>query len=239
MLVEPLVVETASRQHTHTQAALRCHLLQLPCLNLTVCLLNDCVCFVWVLFCLHALASPLSTCCLRVSPSTLPGRAKRREECDDEGEEETTHTGETREGVEWWRRGGGGEADMPSCCETVPSQFQLGIQTHEPKVILSSVLYTHDNVWQAFNASMDSSCLSFTPETCRQTRPCVDMSPPSPPQQILRLTLQQFVWKSALAGCQAVRLSGAGFTASLLRIGQQWITMRPAADHCRFSVTQD
>lgn len=108
-----------------------------------------------------------------------------------------------------WSDGGGGEgaeADMPSRCETVPSQSQLGIQTHEPKVILSSMLYTHDNVWQAFDASTDSSCLSFTPETCRQTRPCVDMSPPSPPQQILRLTLQQFVWKSALAGCQGLVL---------------------------------
>ena len=52
----------------------------------------------------------------------------------------------------------------------------------------------------------DSSCLSFTPDTCRQTRPCVDMSPPSPPRQILRLTLQQFVWKSALAGCQGLVL---------------------------------
>lgn len=47
-----------------------------------------------------------------------------------------------------WSDGGGGEgaeADMPSRCETVPSQSQLGIQTHEPKVILSSMLDTHDN----------------------------------------------------------------------------------------------
>lgn len=72
--------------HTHTQAALRCHLLQLPCLNLTVCLLNNCVCFVWVLFCLHA--------CL-ASVYLLPS-------CQSVN---SARSGKEKGGMWWWRGG--------------------------------------------------------------------------------------------------------------------------------------
>ena len=65
-----------------------------------------------------------------------------------------------------WSDGGGGgrgaEADnMPSRCETVPIQSQLSIQTHEPKVILSSMLYTASA--HAWRCTTGVRCLNETP----------------------------------------------------------------------------
>lgn len=97
------------------------------------------------------------------------------------------HKGSPQEGVERWRKAGGGGVGGVR-------QFLLSTQTntiytpYEPKVTASLLLWVSTEVYTDMHeltggceASTDSSCLSFTPETCRQTRLGVDMSPPSPP----------------------------------------------------------
>lgn len=77
---------------------------------------------------------------------------------------------------------------MSSRCETVSgSKLQLGAQTNtiwakgDAGLNTMHSVSTYTDMYELTGGCEASICLNFTPETCKQTRLRVDMSPPSPP----------------------------------------------------------
>lgn len=172
--------------HTHTHWLWVCHLVQLLCPSFMVCLSNN----VFKLFCLDThlaavyLLTLISVCQLcQIEQCTDTWR----EECDVKGRKRP-HKGSPQEGVERWRKAGGGVGGGEVWDSFCSAHKQTPYTPYEPKVTASLLLWVSTEVYTDMHeltggceASTDSSCLSFTPETCRQTRLGVDMSPPSPP----------------------------------------------------------
>lgn len=96
-----------------------------------------------------------------------------REECDSDVEEETTQRDPGEEGGLTYR---------PTVRRLLAPRFS-SLHTNKNQKGDDEPMCTKSRMSsrpETKQASTDSSCLSFTPDTCcKQTRPSVDMSPPS------------------------------------------------------------
>ncbi len=229
---------------THT-LALSCHLVQLPCLSFMICRSNIVSILVWLLFCLDARLAAVYL--LTSHQSALPDRAvygqvKGGMWC--EWEEETTQ-GETPggRGVTEGRRG----RWRLTCHPAVRQFLALGFNSankqtpYEPKVMLIT-MHSALRCTQTCMSSQSGARQASIPQphvwASRQKlvskHVCVWTC------HLLLLLNKSFAsHRSNLYGNQCWQAVRAWFTASSLRFGQQWITVRLAADHRRFSLTRD
>lgn len=233
-----LVVETVSQQHTHTHWLWVCHLVQLLCPSFMVCLSNN----VLKLFCLdtHLAAVYLLTLYQSVSSARLSS-AQTREGRNVmwRGGRDHTRGAPRRAWSDGGRQGVGGWEVWDSFC----SAHKQTPYTHHMSQRWQQAYYcgSAQRCTQICMSSQADARPQQTPHVWASHQKLVGKHVWVWTCHLLLLLLNKSLAShgSNLYGNQCWQAVRAWFTAFSLKIGQQWITVRPAADHRRSSVSQD